>query len=316
METRRSRTAPSAADIEGALGRIAAYVRRTPVLRVEPEATGLRVPVWLKLESLQSTGSFKVRNAFALLLGAAVPDAGVVAASGGNFGLALAHAAGRLGHAATIFVPGTTPGVKVERIRAQDATVEIVPGPPAAALYDASRRRAEETGALLAHPFDQREGVAGAGTCGLELDEQCPALDTVLVPVGGGGLIGGIATWFGERARVVAVETHGTACLHRSRQAGARVEVAPSGVAMSALGAPLVGELGWIAAQRHVDDSVLVSDEDVGAARRLLWEAARIVAEPGAVVGLAALVAGAYRPGLDEGVAVVISGGNVAPGEP
>jgi threonine dehydratase len=300
-------------DIRRAAERIRGHVRHTPVLRLEPEATGLHVPVWLKLESQQVTGTFKARNAFSLLLGADVPEAGVVAVSGGNFGLAMAYAARRVGHPITVFVPAAAPQVKVDGIRALGARVEVVAG-PMKGLFEASERRIEETGALAAHPFDQPEIVAGAGTCGMEFDEQCQELDTVLVAVGGGGLIAGIATWFTERARIVAVETHGTPTLHDAMEAGQPVEIEPSGIAVSALGAPRIGEIAWSVAQRHVDESLLVADDDATEAQRRLWHAARLVAEPGGAVALAALLSGTYTPDPDERVGVVLCGANTDPG--
>lgn len=270
------------------------------------------MPVWLKLECLQLTGSFKARNAFSLLLGAQVPDAGVVALSGGNFGLAIAYAARQLGYPITIFVPEAAGKAKIEGIRRLGANVEVVSG-PIKDLFTACDRRIAETGALLAHPFDQPEVVAGAGTCGLEFDEQCPRLDTVLVAVGGGGLIGGIATWFGDRTRIVAVETEGTPTLHRALAAGEPVEIEPSGIAISALGAPVIGEIPWNVTKRWVQDTLLVTDEDTVGAQRQLWDAAKIVAEPGGAVAFAALSAGAYMPERDERVGVVICGGNTHP---
>jgi threonine dehydratase len=242
-----------------------------------------------------------------------VPEVGVVAVSGGNFGLAMAYAAQRLGYPITVFVPEVAPRVKVDGIRALDADVEVVGG-SMEALFEASERRIEETGALAAHPFDLPEIVAGAGTCGLEFDEQCPGLDTVLVAVGGGGLIGGVATWFEGRARVVAVETEGTPTLHAALAAGERVTIEPSGIATSALGAPRIGEIGWRVAQRAVAASLLVTDDDVVAAQRHLWDTARVVTEPGGAVALAALLSGAYVPAADERVGVVICGANTDPG--
>jgi threonine dehydratase len=300
-------------DVARTARRIASHVRRIPVLDLEAEALGTPAPVTLKLESLQVTGTFKARGAFALLLGRTVPPQGVVVASGGNFGLAMAHAARCLGHELTVFVPEATPGVKLAGIRAHGATVEVVPGPPSRA-FEAAERHAASSGALLGHPYDLPEIVAGAGTCGLELAEQRPGLDTVLVAVGGGGLIGGIATALPESSRVVAVETEGTPTLHASRRAGTRVEIEASGIGSSALGAPRVGELAWDIARRRVRDSVLVTDRQVVIAQRRLWGAARLVAEPGGAVALAALISGAYRPEPTERVGVIVCGGNVDPG--
>jgi threonine dehydratase len=301
------------ADVVRTAQRVEPHVRRTPVLRLEAEALQTPTPVDAKLECLQVTGTFKARGAFALLLERSVPPAGVVAASGGNYGLAMAYAARRLGRAMTVFVPEAAPTVKVDGIRAQQATVELVPGPPARA-FEAAERHAETTGALLGHPYDLPEIVAGAGTCGLELAEQRPDLDTVLVAVGGGGLIGGIATALPEATRVVAVETEGTPTLHAARAAGGPIEVEAAGIGSSALGAPRLGELAWEITQRRVHDSLLVSDEDVVAAQRRLWRTARLVTEPGGAVAVAALTSGAYRPGPDERVAVVVCGANTDPG--
>lgn len=303
---------PTAEDVQLAAEQIRGRVRRTPVLRLEPQATVADVPIWLKLECLQLTGSFKVRNAFSLLLGAQVPEAGVVAISGGNFALAIAYAGHALGHPVTVFVPESAPAVKIEAARRLGAHVEPVAG-PVRDVFAACERRIAETGALFAHPFDQPEIVAGAGTCGLELDDQVPQLDTILVAVGGGGLIAGIASWFRNRSRIIAVETHGTPTLHRALAAGERVEVEPSGIAVSALGAPVIGEIAWDVANRWVNDSLVVADDDVVAAQRQLWDAARIVAEPGGAAAFAALSAGAYTPTSDERVGVVICGGNTHP---
>lgn len=302
----------SAQDIATAADSIRPHIRRTPVFRLEPDAVGVRAAVSLKLESQQVTGSFKARNAFAFLLTAEIPDAGVVALSGGNFGLAIAHAANQLHHPITVFVPESATPVKVEGMRALGASVEIVSG-PIRDLFIAVDQHVAEAGALFAHPYDQVEVVAGAGTCGMELDEQCPDLDTVLVAVGGGGLIGGVATWFGDRARIVAVETDGTSCFYQAMAAGKPVEMEPSGVGSSALGAPMIGDIGWDVAQRWVDGSVLVSDEDALEAQQRLWEASRIVAEPGGSVALAALTSGAYMPEPDERVGVIICGANTDP---
>lgn len=299
-------------DVARAADHIRDHVRRTPVLHLERGAAGIGVPVALKLECLQLTGSFKARNAFALLLGAQVPDAGVVALSGGNFGLAMAYAAHELQHEITVFVPASAAKVKVDGMRALGANVEVVPG-PMRDLFVAVDHHLADSGALFAHPYDQVEVVAGAGTCGLELDEQCPNLDTVLVAVGGGGLIGGVATWFSDRVRIVGVETEGTSCLQPAMAARERVEMDPVGIAVSALGAPIIGEIGWDVAQRWVDDSVVVTDDDAVTAQQRLWDAARIVAEPGGSVAFAALTSGTYTPHRDERVGVIICGANTDP---
>ena len=313
VETERGAAVPpSARDVSRAAERINDHVRRTPVLRLEPD-TQVDVPVWLKLECLQLTGSFKVRNAFAFLLGTEVPEAGVVAVSGGNFGLAMAYAASALGCRLTVFVPEFAPAVKIDGMRALGAEVVVVPG-PTDRIFAASDERIDQTGALFAHPYDQPEILAGAGTCGWEFDEQCPDLDTVLVAVGGGGLIGGIAAWMGDRVRVVGVETKGTPTLHAALAAGEPVAVEPSGIAASALGGPMIGALAWALAQRSIHDSLLVTDDDVRAAQQHLWETARLVVEPGGAAAYAALLAGVYRPAPDERVGVVLCGANTDPG--
>lgn len=306
-------SAVTRSDVTHAAGLISDHVRRTPTLRLEPGALETAGPVDLKLDSLQVSGTFKARGAFTLLRSREVPAAGVVAASGGNFGLAMAHAARGLGHRLRVTVPAFAPEVKLARIREQGAEVEVVPG-PAANAFAAAERIAADTGALLGHPYDLPEIVAGAGTCGLELAEQCSNLDTVLVAVGGGGLLAGVATALGDHVRVVAVETEGTATLHASRAAGRRVEVEASGPASSALGAPRIGEIAWEVATRRVDDAVLVSDGDVTVAQRRLWQAARLVTEPGGAVAVAALTAGAYRPADGERVAAIVCGANTEPG--
>lgn len=293
--------------------RVAPYVRRTPVLELERGALGVDAPLVLKLDLLQPTGSFKVRGAFSLLTARPVPEAGVVAASGGNFGLAAAHAARTLGHAAHVFVPDSSPPEKIDGLRRLGADVHVVAGTYQHAL-DASEAYLAEHGGLFAHAYDQPEVVAGQGTCAVELAEQAPGLDTVLVAVGGGGLIGGVATWLGDDVRVVAVETVGCDALHAARDRGAPVTIEPSGLCVSALGASRVGDLGFAAAQRHVDDSVLVSDDDVREAQHRLWDASRLVAEPGGATALAALTSGRYVPDAGERVAVIVCGANADPG--
>lgn len=312
-------TAPAAPllttdDVRVAGTRIAERVRRTPVLELPGSAVGLseRRQLVLKLDLLQPTGSFKVRGAFNLLLSREVGPAGVVAASGGNYGLAIAYAARELGIRATVFVPDSSPAEKIERLAGLGAQIHVVAGFYADAGV-ASEEHRVETGATLAHPFDQPEVVAGQGTCAMELEDDAGLPDTVLVAVGGGGLIAGIATWFGDRARIVAVETEGTPTLSAARDAGARVEVEIGGIAASSLGAPVIGEHGWAASQRWVDASLLVTDDEVREAQYRLWEATRLVAEPGGAVALAALTSGRYRPGPDERVAVILCGANTDP---
>jgi threonine dehydratase len=298
-------------DIVAAAARIAGYVRRTPVLDVPAGTCGAVTPLALKLEHHQVSGSFKGRGAHNLLLSDRVPPAGVVAASGGNFGVAIAYAAHVLGQPATIFLPDITAPAKRARLASLGADVRIVPGVYADALT-ASAAHAHETGARSAHAYDQPEIVAGAGTVARELEDQRPELDTVLVAVGGGGLIGGIASWYGARVRIVAVETEGTPTLHKALAAGAPVDVEVTGVAADSLGARRIGALAW-AARDAIDASVLVTDDAVRDAQARLWHECRIACEPASAAPLAALVAGAYTPEPDERVALLICGANVDP---
>lgn len=269
-------------------------------------------PVVLKLEQLQVTGTFKARGAFNLLLSRDVPDEGIVAASGGNFGLAIAHAARALGHAATVFVPSTSPATKKDRLRAAGASVVEIEGHYPEALAAAEQHLADR-GGLWTHAFDLPEVVAGAGTVAMELEDQAQ-FDTLLVAVGGGGLIGGVAAWLQDRRRVVAVETEGTPTLHRAIAAGAPVDVELSGLAVSSLGARTIGAHCW-SQRRFIDASVLVTDDAVVDAQRALWAACRVVAEPGGAAALAAVRSGAYVPEPGERVAVLVCGANTEPGE-
>ena len=303
---------PITADaIAAAHARIAPHVRRTPVLEVESAAFGTPGHVTLKLELHQHTGSFKPRGAFNRLLSHAAVDAGVVAASGGNHGLGVAHAARTLGSAATIFVPTTTPEVKVSRLRALGAEVRIA-GQHYAEALEASATFAQGSGALVAHAYDQPEIVAGQGTVALELDDQRPDLDTLLVAVGGGGLIAGVAGWYAGRVRVVAVEAEGTATYAAALEAGGPVDIEVGGSTADSLGARRLGEHAW-AARRWIARSVIVSDEDVRAAQRALLREVRLIAEPGGAAALAALLGGHYRPEHDERVGVLVCGANTDP---
>lgn len=301
---------PTRDDIRAAAAAIARRVRRTPVLDVGRVVASEHVS--LKLELLQLSGTFKARGAYATLLSQSVPPAGVVAASGGNFGAAIAYAAHDLGHAATVFVPETAPAAKVDRLRALGATVVAV-GDRYAHALEASLAYADDTGALFAHAYDQPLVVAGAGTCAMEIDEQVPDVDTVLVAVGGGGLVGGVASWLRGATRVIAVETETTPTLHAALAAGEPVDVEVSGVAASALGATRIGDIGFAAAQQWVARSLLVSDDDVVRAQRWLWDECRTATEPGGAAALAALLSGAYRPGDGERVVVIVCGANVDP---
>ncbi len=298
-------------DIESAAERVAPHIRRTPVIELEPGALGVGGILTLKLELLQHTGSFKTRGAFNRMLTAEIDESGVLAASGGNFGMAVAYAARALGHHAEIFVPATSPLVKIDKIRGYGATVHVVQGYYPAA-YEACVERAWETGAAFMHPYDQPAVVAGQGTLALELSAQAPALDTVLVAVGGAGLIGGIAAWYASDVKVVGVEPTACASLTMALAAGEPVDVEVGGVAADALGAR-TGVIGLQIAQRHVDDVVLVPDEAIMRARTVLWRDAKIAAEPGAATSLAALLQGVYIADPGERIGLIVCGGNADP---
>ena len=310
-------------DVVEAVARISGWVRRTPVAVVEPADGWLPAGGVLKLELMQHTGTFKARGAFNRLLAAAErgdldPAVGIVVASGGNAGLANAYAAARLGVPATVFVPRTSPPAKVGRLRSLGATV-VAAGDEYAEAFQAATEHAARTDAVHCHAYDQPEIVAGAGTLGLELvaqlDELGEQVDTVLVAVGGGGLMAGVATAVEGRLRVVGVEPTGAPTLHDALAHGAPVDVPVSGVAADSLGARRVGSIAWEVARRTGVDSVLVDDDAIRAARHGLWERYRLVVEHGAAAALAALAAGAYRPAAGERVAVVLCGSNTDPSD-
>jgi threonine dehydratase len=255
-----------------------------------------------------------VRGAFSILTAREIPQAGVVAASGGNFGLAVAHAAGELGRVSTIFVPETSPREKVMLISRYDAEVRVVPGFYSHA-FEASREFAVETGAVQVHAYDQMEVVAGQGTCALEIEEQVPDVTTILVAVGGGGLIAGVAGWVHDRVRVVGVEPVLAPTLAEARRAGGPVDVEVGGVAASSLGASRLGDHAW-AANQWIDGSVLVSDQEILEAQVWLWDTCRILAEPAACAPIAALLTGVYAPRPGESVVAVISGANTSAIQP
>lgn len=286
------------------------YVRRTPVLAADLEDFGLAAqPVDLKLEFLQHSGSFKARGAFANLLTRQVPEAGVVAASGGNHGAAVAYAAMKLKIPATIFLPSVTSPAKAQRIERYGAKL-VVGGDRYADALAASEAFVAESGALPVHAFDQPETLLGQGSVGLEIEAQLPQADTLLVATGGGGLIGGIAAWFAGRIKVVAVEPEGAPTLFKALAAGRPVDAEAEGIAADSLAPRQVGQLMFPLAKAHVARSVLVSDDDIRAAQRALWEALRVVAEPGGAAALGALLSGKYRPARDERVAVLLCGAN------
>ena len=297
-------------DIERVYPVIAPHIRRTPVVTISGAEFGLPpFALTLKLEQLQHAGSFKTRGAFANLLTRHPPKTGVVAASGGNHGAAVAYAAMRLNLPARIFVPTVSSPAKIDRIRLYGADLTVI-GERYAEAYAASVEWSKTSGAMPVHAFDQIETLTGQGTLALELSQQAPELDTVLVAVGGGGLIGGIAAWYESNTRVVAVEPEGAPTLAEALKAGKPVDAPTGSVAADSLAPRQVGQLMFPLAQAHVDRVVLVTDDAIRLAQRALWEGLRIVAEPGGCAAFSALLSGAYRPASGERVGVVISGAN------
>ncbi len=276
---------------------------------MEAGAFGLDCRLALKLESLQLTGAFKARGAFNFILSHDVPGSGVIAASGGNHGVAVATAAKTLGYRAEIFVPEVVSPVKRERLIALGANVHVTGANYGEALA-ASRSRAAETGALVVHAYDMEAVIAGQGTIGRELASQLGSIETLLVAVGGGGLISGIASWFQGSIRIVAVEPALCPTLHEALRAGRPVDVSVGGIAADSLGATRLGELAFPICQRFVSQSLLVEDSAIDAARKALWDALRLVTEPGGAAAMAALSSGAYQPRLGERVCVIICGAN------
>ena len=286
------------------------HIRRTPVVEVDGADLDLpEVHLSLKLELLQHSGSFKARGAFANLLLRRVPQAGVVAASGGNHGAAVAYAAMRLGIPATIFVPAIASQAKVDRIRGYRATLKVE-GECYADALAASEEWVARTGALPVHAFDQDETLAGQGTLGLELQRQAANLDTVLVPVGGGGLLGGVAAWYGGAVQLIGVEPELAPTLTRAWEAGRPVDAEAGGLAADSLAPARVGERVFPLVRRYVERVVLVSDRQIREAQETLWRLLRIVAEPGGAAPFAALISGRYRPDAGSRVGVIVSGGN------
>lgn len=286
------------------------HIRRTPVMHADMrDFGGSALPVDLKLELLQHSGSFKARGAFTNLLTREVPEAGVVAASGGNHGAAVAYAAMRLGVPAKIFVPSVTSPAKAERIRSYDTDL-VIGGDRYADALAASEAYVATSGALAVHAYDQMETLAGQGTLGKEIEEDLPEMTTLLVAVGGGGLIGGIAAWFRGRVKVVAVESDGAPTLYEAFKAGRPVDAPAGGIAADSLAPRQVGRLMFPLAQRYVEPPVLVTDDEILAAQKALWNGARIVTEPGGAAAFAALLSGKYVPVPDERVCVLVCGGN------
>jgi threonine dehydratase len=298
------------AAIERAHDLIAPYIRVTPAVETSGTDWGLAAfPLVFKLELFQHAGSFKTRGAFTNLLTRRIPAAGVVAASGGNHGAAVAYAAMRLGVKARIFVPTVSSPAKIARIRSYGADL-VVTGDRYADALAASQEWTAGSGALPVHAFDQEETLLGQGTLARELDRQAPGLDTLLVAAGGGGLIGGIAAWCGGRPRVIGVEPEDAPTLSRALEAGKPVDAPAGGIAADSLAPRRVGELMFPIAQAHVAHVLLVSDAAIRRAQEALWETMRVVAEPGGAAAFSALASGAYAPAPGERVGVVVSGGN------
>ena len=307
-------TAPvTPADILAAHARIERHIRRTPILEMAPPAAGAP-PLSLKLECLQATGSFKARGAFHNLVTRRTPAVGCATASGGNHGAAVAYAARQLGVRARVFVPEIATSAKVAKIKAYGAEAVIGGGSYAEAQAHCDQYVAD-SGALLIHPYDARETVVGAGTVALEWENDIERLglwklDTVLIAVGGGGLISGVAAWFARRVKVVGVEPEGSRALAAALEAGAPVDVPIKSIAADSLGAKRVGELNFDIARRFVSTVILVEDEAIREAQRRLWADLSIIAEPGGAAAFAAFSSGAYRPERDERVGVLVCGSN------
>ncbi len=296
-------------EIEAAAARIAGHVRVTPVIDLELPGLG---QVQLKLEQLQHTGSFKARGAFNTLIKGPVPEAGVVAASGGNHGAAVAFAARKLGHRARIYVPQMAGPAKIALIEAQGAELHVIDG-PFSEVQAQTEAYAAATGAMQIHAFDAPGTLAGQGTLMREWESQGLDADTVLIAVGGGGLLGGAMGWLQGRRRVIGVEPELAPSLYRALAAGEPVTVAPAGVAANALGAPFVGKLCLALAQAQAVRAVLVTDAAILQAQRLLWDSLRLWVEPAGAAALSALTSGAYEPARGERVAVLLCGANTAP---
>ena len=305
----------TAADIEAAAERIAPHVRRTPSWVLPSSALQIDGPpfeLWLKLEQLQVSGSFKARGMFNRLLANPIPASGVIAASGGNAGIATATAARALGVPAEIFVPTVISPAKRDRLEQLGARV-VVTGAVYAEAFAACQQRQRESGALMTHAYDQAEVLAGAGTLAREIESQAGVPDALLVSVGGGGLAGGIAAWFAGRTRMVALEPERAPTLHAALAAGAPVDVEVSGIAADALGARRIGALAWEVAQRHPMSSLVLRDDDIVDAQRWLWQSLKLAVEPAAALPLAALRSGAWQAQAGQRICLVLCGANVDP---
>ena len=289
------------------------FIHQTPLWKLPGEALGVDcAAVWLKLEHLQTGGSFKARGMLNRLLSNPIPGSGVIVASGGNAGIATAAAAKELGVTCEVFVPEISSPAKRARLAALGARV-VVGGAAYADALHACLARQQETGALLTHAYDQPEVLVGAGTMALEIEQQGGLPDSVLVSVGGGGLIGGMASWFGQRSRVVALEPEQAPSLFRAREAGEPVDVEVGGIAADSLGARRIGSLAWEVTQAQVRDALLLTDESIRTAQLWLWNELKLAVEPAAALPLAALHSRRYMPRADENVCLIICGANVDP---
>jgi len=286
------------------------HIRRTPIVEVDGADFGLdSIRIIFKLELLQHAGSFKARGAFTNMLTREVPPAGVVAASGGNHGVAVAYAAMKLRQPATIFVPSVASKTKLDRIRSSGAEL-VIAGDLYAESLEASEAWTRQSGAMPIHAYEGDGTLLGQGTLGLELEEQDPKLDTLLVAVGGGGLIGGVASWYQDRLKLIAVEPTEAPTLNFALKAGRPVDSPAGGIAADSLAPRQVGQQMFPIAQKFVNSSILVSEEEIIAAQKRLWETMRVAAEPGGATAFAGLLSGRYRPEPGERVGVIVCGGN------
>ena len=310
METAKQHDEISPEEIRDFYPRLASHVRKTPVVFVNGAELGLEpVSLAFKLELLQHSGSFKARGALTNLLTRSVPPCGVVAASGGNHGVAVAFAANKFRAPAKIYVPTVASIAKIDRIRRYGAELVVCGERYADALAE-SQKWAEMSGAMVIHAYDQRETLLGQSTVGFEFEQQVPELDTLLVAVGGGGLIGGIASWYTGRIRIIGVEPEEAPTLTRALEAGRPVDAEAGGIAADSLAPKRVGELMFPIARKYVDRVLLVNDQEICAAQQLLWKEMRILAEPGGAAATAALLSRKYKPARSERVGVLVCGGN------
>jgi len=286
------------------------HVRRTPILEVDGADVGLdSIRIVFKLELFQHGGSFKARGAFNNMLTREVPQAGVVAASGGNHGVAVAFAAMKLRKPATIFVPSVASPAKLDRIRSYGAEL-VITGDRYAESLEASESWTRQAGAMPIHAYEGDETLLGQGTLGLELEEQDPKLDSLLVAVGGGGLIGGVAAWYQDRLKLISVEPMEAPTLNLALSAGKPVDSPAGGIAADSLAPRQVGQQMFPIAQKFVNCSILVSDDEIVTAQKRLWETLRVAAEPGGAAAFAGLLSGRYKPEPGERVGVIVCGGN------